>query len=87
MNTPPDLKRCSCCHELKAPEEFGLNATTPDGLMYYCRGCVRIRQKEYRTTKPEICSAAQQRYRDKLRVRNMAKREQVKRERAREPND
>lgn len=87
MNTPHDLKRCSCCHELKSPKEFGLNATTPDGLMYYCRSCVRVRQKEYRKAKPEICNAAQQRYRDRLRVRNMAKREQENREQAREPND
>ena len=79
-----NLKRCSRCHELKAPGEFGLNATTPDGLMYYCRPCVRIRQKEYREVKPEICNAAQRRYRDKLRAVNMAKREQGKHEQERD---
>ncbi len=67
---PATHKRCSCCHEVKPVEEFGVNCQTPDGLMYYCRTCNCAKQREYREQNPDKAKASRDRYLAKLRARN-----------------
>lgn len=42
------MKICSRCKEEKSLKCFGSNERAPDGLMYWCRECVRIRVGELR---------------------------------------
>lgn len=38
--TIPEFKRCGCCREVKAVEDFNRNANRSDGLSGWCRPCV-----------------------------------------------
>ncbi len=40
------MKKCSKCKTEKTPEQFGKRADQKDGLSYWCRSCVSIRNKD-----------------------------------------
>lgn len=41
MDESTQTKPCSRCKESKPTSEFGINRAARDGLMYYCRACVK----------------------------------------------
>jgi len=60
-----DFKRCSKCGEEKPLSEFYRSKNHKDGLQYWCKGCVKEYQQEYRQT-PEY-KAFQQEYQREYR--------------------
>ena len=60
-----DSKRCSKCGEEKLLNEFYRSKNCKDGLQYWCKGCVKEYQQEYRQT-PEY-KAFQQEYQREYR--------------------
>ena len=60
-----DFKRCSKCGEEKPLSEFSRSKNYKDGLQYWCKGCVKEYQQEYRQT-PEY-KAFQQEYQREYR--------------------
>lgn len=52
-----EVKKCSRCCQEKSLEEFSIDKKRKDGLMVYCKGCVKIRYLEnkdkYKKTKKE----------------------------------
>lgn len=46
-------KTCTCCRELKDPEEFYPNTRVLDGLHYYCIDCAKAKAKTWRANNLE----------------------------------
>lgn len=67
-------KTCPSCNTAKPEEAFGRNRQTPDGLMYYCRECAALKQREYRKANPDAAAQAKSKYLAKVRARNDAAR-------------
>jgi len=69
------MKTCSCCQESKTESSFGKNLQTPDGLMYYCKDCAAEKQRAFRRANPTSAAASRKRYLDKVRSKNLRRRE------------
>lgn len=63
-------KICACCKEEKPTKDFGRNATTADGLSYYCKRCNREKQAEFRKRNPTAAKSIRDRYLEKQRAKN-----------------
>lgn len=46
------MKACPTCKLQKESEEFGRDKSKKDGLNYYCKPCVRVRQQKWKTDNP-----------------------------------
>ena len=42
-----ESKECTNCNEIKPLGEFNKHYRTNDGLSYYCKDCLHIKQKKY----------------------------------------
>jgi hypothetical protein len=50
---PPGRKWCQACRTEKDTASFSVNKKIKDGFFSYCKECVRMKAKEYRTKNPE----------------------------------
>ena len=47
------MKICSCCRVEKSLTDFGVNKNRKDGLQYYCKACVSIKDKKNKKNNAE----------------------------------
>ena len=74
MAAKPKMKVCSCCGVAYPVDDFGPNRQTPDGLAYYTREHAAAKQRAHRRANPQATREARERYLDKLRAQNDARR-------------
>ncbi len=46
-------KTCSCCKKIRLIKFFGKDNHKKDGLHYYCKTCVKLKDKIWRKNHPE----------------------------------
>jgi len=57
-----ETKRCSKCKEVKPVSEFYKDRSRPDGYMYSCKACRKVRYAEYREEHREEIAAQRKEY-------------------------
>jgi hypothetical protein len=67
-------KICVAAGELQSSDHFYKNDTTPDGLAYYCKACMKRRAADYRAAHPEKAKEWHQNTIKRYRERNAARR-------------
>ena len=66
---PANSRWCSCCGHIRLRPYFNHDASRPDGLDYWCRGCRAEQRERLKLLHPEREAARRERERERQRVK------------------